>query len=191
MQISKPRDRSLEDMDKINAAVHEAGHVTLIAHEGKCASARIWYESNNGDEWLSTWRGRTFFPAWYRPTPAVVAAGLLAEHGFPDSKSKDPRDLTLFEVANIAEDIEDGLVDVSDTDMSYLDGADVEAALYEAMIGLKRHRSLFIFVRDELMKYGEVTEETVKAFGDKLDRRNERERLRRRAKSHARRIKSQ
>ncbi len=119
---------TIAEIEKINAAWHEAGHLVVCAiHHGHMARGHIWFESNKGDESLSEWRGQC---EGVMPSPEVGVAGIVAELMHEDA------DICSFEIMNYW-DLD--VIRPSDSDMKSIPDSEParEAAIETALTILR------------------------------------------------------
>lgn len=157
----EPSRKTLLEIDLVNAAIHEAGHLMIARHFGRVADIRFYSHADDDDLWQTT-----SVPAQLHYLPAfkkgghelrlLGAAGVVAEY----LASEDDPYFDSEEFCNL---IEAGMTHVSPTDLAAV--GDLEPDLFDECADILRERwpELITAAKEAITEFRHVSRE----LGDK------------------------
>src|SRR5262245_52737797 len=147
--MARPTKIQTERRDKMKAAQHEAGHLTVCVASGVRGAVRLFRNEVADVDLEKTWLGS--HDAYGPVSAAIAVAGVVAE-SWVDDQDVTPVSLT--------QEIEDEIIEPSPTDWKHIrrDGRAIHAAVVEALTALEKHKSFFKWAVAKLIKDEVVTE---------------------------------
>jgi hypothetical protein len=147
--MAKRTPEEIERCDKREAAIHEAGHLTVGLALGVHGSAWVYKSETTDPENEKLWVGK--HESNGPTTGAVAVSGLVAEC-WVESATSIPDEITDW--------IDDGIVSPSPTDSARFPATYEEklAAVAEALSKLQQHKAFFDWAVAELIEHETITD---------------------------------